>query len=48
MRLSRTSRLMETNESQYWIPDQNTPDAMRRAGEEREYRLKGTTEGVNQ
>jgi len=48
MRLSRTSRLMETNESQYWIPDQNTLDAMRRAGDEIEDRLAGITEGVNQ
>lgn len=39
---------MDMNESLYWIPDQNTLDAMRRAGEEREDRLKGITEGVNQ
>jgi len=42
------SRLMEAYERQYWTPDQDTLDAMRRAGEELEDRLEGITEGVNQ
>ena len=42
------SRLMEAYERQYWTPDQDTLDAMRRAGEELEDRLEGITEGENQ
>jgi magnesium chelatase subunit H len=42
------SRLMEAYERQYWTPDQDTLDAMRRAGEELEDRLEGISEGVNQ
>lgn len=42
------SRLMEAYERQYWTPDQDTLDAMRRAGEELEDRLEGITEGVNE
>ncbi|MEO0315070.1 MAG: hypothetical protein RI928_1526, partial [Pseudomonadota bacterium] len=37
------SRLMEAYERQYWTPDQDTLDAMRRAGEELEDRLEGVS-----
>ncbi len=42
------SRLMEATERQYWTPDADTLDAMRRAGEELEDRLEGITEGEKQ
>ncbi len=42
------SRLMEATERNYWTPDADTLDAMRRAGEELEDRLEGINEGVNQ
>jgi magnesium chelatase subunit H len=48
MRLPLNGRLMETNESLSWTPDQNTLNAMRCAGDEIEDRLAGITEGVNQ
>ncbi len=41
------SRLMEACERQYWTPDDDTLEAMRRAGEELEDRLEGINEGVN-
>jgi magnesium chelatase subunit H len=41
------SRLLEASDRQYWQPDQNTLDAMRRAGEELEDRLEGIYEGAN-
>jgi magnesium chelatase subunit H len=39
------SRLMEAYERNYWTPDADTLDAMRRAGEELEDRLEGIYEG---
>ncbi len=42
------SRLMEACERQYWTPDADTLEAMRRAGEELEDRLEGINEGVNE
>jgi magnesium chelatase subunit H len=39
------SRLMEAYERNYWAPDADTLDAMRRAGEELEDRLEGIYEG---
>jgi magnesium chelatase subunit H len=39
---------MEATERNYWTPDADTLDAMRRAGEELEDRLEGINEGVNQ
>ncbi len=42
------SRLMEACERQYWTPDEDTLEAMRRAGEELEDRLEGINEGVNE
>jgi hypothetical protein len=48
MRLLLNGRLMETNQSLYETPDQNTLNAMRCAGDEIEDRLAGITEGVNQ
>ncbi len=42
------SRLMEATERQYWTPDADTLEAMRRAGEELEDRLEGINEGANQ
>ena len=41
------SRLMEATERNYWTPDADTLDAMRRAGEDLEDRLEGINEGVN-
>ena len=41
------SRLLEASDRQYWQPDENTLDAMRRAGEELEDRLEGIYEGAN-
>ncbi|MFM7482927.1 MAG: cobaltochelatase subunit CobN, partial [Burkholderiaceae bacterium] len=40
-----SSRLMEAYERNYWTPDADTLDAMRRAGEELEDRLEGIYEG---
>jgi magnesium chelatase subunit H len=42
------SRLMEACERQYWTPDADMLEAMRRAGEELEDRLEGISEGVNE
>ncbi len=42
------SRLMEACERQYWTPDADTLEAMRRAGEELEDRLEGINEGAEQ
>jgi len=41
------SRLMEASERQYWTPDADTLEAMRRAGDELEDRLEGIYEGDN-
>jgi magnesium chelatase subunit H len=37
------NRLIEAHERKYWTPDQNTLDALRRAGEELEDRIEGVT-----
>ena len=42
------SRLMEASERNYWTPDAETLEAMRRAGDELEDRLEGIFEGANQ
>ena len=42
------SRLMEACDRQYWTPDADTLEAMRRAGEELEDRLEGIHEGANE
>ncbi|MEK0427552.1 MAG: hypothetical protein RL001_79, partial [Pseudomonadota bacterium] len=42
------SRLMEATERNYWTPDADTLDAMRRAGEELEDRLEGVTDSINE
>ncbi len=42
------SRLMEASDRQYWTPDADTLEAMRRAGDELEDRLEGIFEGDNQ
>ncbi len=42
------SRLMEACDRQYWTPDADTLEAMRRAGEELEDRLEGLHEGANE
>ncbi len=42
------SRLMEACERQYWTPDADMLEAMRRAGEELEDRLEGINEGANE
>ncbi len=42
------SRLMEACERQYWTPDADMLEAMRRAGEGLEDRLEGIGEGVNE
>jgi magnesium chelatase subunit H len=39
-------RLIEAHERDYWAPDAETLEALRRAGEELEDRLEGITEGV--
>ena len=41
------SRLMEASDRQYWTPDADTLEAMRRAGDELEDRLEGIYEGDN-
>ncbi|MGZ8274469.1 MAG: magnesium chelatase subunit H [Burkholderiaceae bacterium] len=40
------NRLLEAHERQFWNPDDQTLDALRRAGEELEDRLEGVYEGV--
>jgi magnesium chelatase subunit H len=42
------SRLMEASDRQYWTPDADTLEAMRRAGDELEDRLEGIYEGEQQ
>ncbi len=45
--LKVANRLLEAHERDYWSPDEQTLEALRRAGEELEDRLEGvTTEGV--
>jgi magnesium chelatase subunit H len=39
------NRLLEAHERQYWEPDAETLEALRRAGEDLEDRLEGITEG---
>ncbi len=41
------NRLIEASERNYWQPDAQTLDALRRAGEELEDRLEGVYEGAN-
>jgi len=40
------NRLLEAHERNYWTPDADVLDALRRAGEEIEDRVEGVTEGV--
>ena len=40
------NRLLEAHERRFWKPDDQTLDALRRAGEELEDRLEGVYEGV--
>jgi magnesium chelatase subunit H len=40
------NRLLEAHERQYWKPDDETLEALRRAGEELEDRLEGVFEGI--
>ena len=40
------NRLIEASERNYWQPDPETLEALRRAGEELEDRLEGIYEGV--
>ncbi len=42
------SRLMEATERNYWTPDADTLDAMRRAGEALEDRLEGVVDEINE
>ncbi len=39
------NRLIEASERNYWSPDQQTLEALRRAGEELEDRVEGVYEG---
>jgi magnesium chelatase subunit H len=39
-------RLIEASERNFWQPDAETLEALRRAGEELEDRLEGVVEGV--
>jgi magnesium chelatase subunit H len=40
------NRLLEAHERQYWKPDDEMLEALRRAGEELEDRLEGVFEGI--
>jgi magnesium chelatase subunit H len=40
------NRLIEAHERNYWTPDEETLEALRRAGEELEDRLEGVSEAV--
>ncbi|MBS0393395.1 MAG: magnesium chelatase subunit H [Proteobacteria bacterium] len=40
------SRLLEAHERHYWSPDEQTLEALRRAGEELEDRVEGVVEGI--
>jgi magnesium chelatase subunit H len=40
------NRLIEASDRNYWQPDAQTLDALRRAGEELEDRLEGVFEGT--
>jgi magnesium chelatase subunit H len=41
------NRLLEASDRNYWTPDEQTLDALRRASEELEDRLEGVFEGVS-
>ena len=42
------NRLIEAHQRQYWVPDQSTIEALRRAGEELEDRLEGIAPEISQ
>ena len=47
MLAERRPRLLEASDRQYWTPDSDMLDALRRASEELEDRIEGVYEGAS-